>query len=109
MSESFSVEFCGNLEACRLEAKISRASAPPGERLVALVYDTSQGIVVRYFGSAVAKELPGLETAIAEARAELPHYVNRKGENPPAGITRPGLALWLTERDDETVMGRSIE
>jgi hypothetical protein len=70
------------------------------------VYDTSHGVVVNYFGSALTNpSLPGLDAAVAEARAELPHYINRRGENPPKGITRPGLALWLTERDDETVMG----
>jgi hypothetical protein len=106
----FSVQYCGNLEACRLEAKILRASAAPDDALVALVYDTPQGFVVRYFGSALANSrLPGLEAAIAEARAELLHYVNRRGENPPSNLTRPGLSLWLTERDDETVVGRPLE
>ncbi len=49
--------------------------------------------------------LPGLEAAIAEARAELLHYINRRGDKRPEGITRAGLRLWLTERDDETVIG----
>ena len=81
-------------------------SARPDDSLVALVYETSRGFVVSYFGSATANPtLPGLEAAIAEARAELLHYINRRGENPPTGITRPGLSLWLTERDDETVVG----
>lgn len=83
-----------------------RPSAHPDDALVALVYETSRGFVVSYFGSAVANPtLPGLDAAIAEAQAELLHYINRPGENPPASITRPGLSLWLTERDDETVMG----
>jgi hypothetical protein len=70
------------------------------------VYEASHGFVVSYFDSAMAKPtLPGLDAAIAEARSELLHYLNRRGENPPKGITRPGLSLWLTERDDETVMG----
>jgi len=102
----FSIQYCGNLEACRTEAKILRQAGPRDDALVALVYDTHQGIIVNYFGSALTNpSLPGLEAAVAEARAELPHYINRRGENPPKGITRPGLALWLTERDDETVMG----
>jgi len=33
----------------------------------------------------------------------------RRGENRPRGITRPGLSLWLTERDDETVVGKPIK
>jgi len=105
MTHDFSIQFCGNLEACRTEARILRPSAQPDDALV-LVYETSHGFVVTYFGSAKANPaLPGLDAAIAEARAELLHYINRMGENPPAGITRPGLSLWLTERDDETVMG----
>jgi hypothetical protein len=106
MTHGFSIQFCGNLEACRTEARILRPSAQADDALVALVYETSHGFVVSYFGSAIADPtLPGLNAAIAEARAELLHYINRRGENPPAGITRPGLSLWLTERDDETVMG----
>jgi len=110
MTHTFSIQFCGNVEACRTEARIFLPSAPPGDALVAVVYDTSQGIVVSYCGMAlVNRALPGLDAAIAEARAELPHYINRRGENRPEGITRAGLSLWLTERDDETVMGRPLE
>ena len=82
-----------------------RLSAQPDDALVALVYETSHGFVVSYFGSGAANPtLPGLDAAIAEARAELLHYTNCRGENPPAGVTRPGLSLWLTERDDKTVI-----
>ncbi len=110
MTQGFSIEFCGNLNACRLEVKISRLAGPPDERLVAVLYDTSDGVVVSYFGPASANStLPGLEAAIAEARTELLHYINRTGANPPQRITRPGLALWLTERDDETVVGRPVQ
>jgi hypothetical protein len=106
MMHGFSIEYCGNLEACRTEARISSASAKADPALVALVYETSRGFVVSYFGAALLnRTLPGLEAAIAEARSELLHYINRRGENRPRGITRPGLSLWLTERDDETVIG----
>jgi hypothetical protein len=109
MNHGFSIQVTGNLEACRTEARILRPSAKPDDALVALVYDTSRGFVVSYFGLAVSnRTLPGLDAAIAEARAELLHYINRRGTNRPEGITRPGLSLWLTERDDETVMGRPI-
>jgi hypothetical protein len=102
----FSIQYCGNLEACRTEARIFRPSAQPDDALVAVVYETSQGVVVDYFGSASKNSaLPGLDAAVAEARAELRHYINRRGENRPKNITRPGLSLWLTERDDETVKG----
>jgi hypothetical protein len=110
MTHDFAIQFCGNLEACRTEARILRRSAQPDDALVALVYDTSQGVVVSYYGLALVNPaLPGLEAAVAEAKTELLHYINRRGENLPKGITRPGLSLWLTERDDETVMGRPLE
>ncbi len=111
MTHRFSIQYCGNLQACRTEARILRTSGEAHEALVALVYDTSQGMVVDYLGSALTNPaaLPGLDAAITEARAELQHYINRRGENPPKGITRPGLSLWLTERDDETVVGMPHE
>jgi len=110
MTHGFFIQYCGNLEACRTEARILRPSAQPDDALVALVYETSQGVVVDYFGPASTNPaLPGLQAAVAEARAELSHYINRRGENPPNGITRPGLSLWLTERDDETVIGIALE
>lgn len=106
---SFSIQYCANVEACRTEARILRPSARPEEALVAVVYDSSQGVLVSYFGAALAAPaLPGLEVAVAEARAELVHYINRTGANRPRGITRPGLTLWLTERDDETVVGKPL-
>ena len=110
MTHGFSIQYCGNLEACRTEARILRPSAEPADALLALVYDTAHGVVVDYFGSAATNPaLPGLDAAVAEARAELHHYINRRGENRPRGITRPGLSLWLTERDDETVIGIPLE
>jgi len=110
MTYGFSIQFCGNIDACRTEARISQTSAPTGDALIAVVYEGSQGFVVSYFGLALSHpSLPGLDAAIAEARAELLHYINRRGENRPQGITRPGLSLWLTERDDETVMGLPLK
>ena len=110
MTHGFSIEFCGNLEACRTEARILSPSAERDHALLALVYETSRGFVVSYFGAALSnRTLPGLEAAIAEARAELLHYINRRGENRPRNITRPGLSLWLTERDDETVVGKPLK
>jgi hypothetical protein len=110
MAHDFAIQYCGNLEACRTEARILRQSASPDDALVALVYETTQGFVVDYLVSALANpKPPGLEAAISEARAELLHYINRRGENRPPRITRPGLSLWLTERDDETVMGLPLK
>jgi hypothetical protein len=106
VSQPFTVQFFGNVEACRTEARILPTSAQPSDAPVAVVYETSQGVVVSYPGAGVSKPgPPGLDAAIAEARAELLHYINRRGEPRPQGITRAGLSVWLMERDDETVMG----
>jgi hypothetical protein len=110
MTHGFTIQYTGNLEACRTEARILRPPAHGEDALLAVVYETSRGFIVSYFGAALSnRNLTGLDAAIAEARAELLHYINRRGENRPAGITRPGLSLWLTERDDETVLGKSLE
>jgi hypothetical protein len=110
MTQAFSIEYCANVEACRTEAKILAPAASASDALVALVYETSQGFVVDYLGPALRnRALPGLDAAIAEARRELLHYIHRRGEQRPQGITRAGLALWLTERDDETVIGIPLE
>ncbi|MBV8341815.1 MAG: hypothetical protein JO173_05475 [Gammaproteobacteria bacterium] len=110
MTHPFSIQYSGNLEACRTEARIAAPAGGTADALIALVYDSPQGFVVSYFGPALGnRALPGLEAAVAEAQSELCHYINRRGDNRPAGITRAGLSLWLTERDDETVMGLPLE
>jgi hypothetical protein len=110
VTHSFTIRFFGNLPACRTEAWILQPSAQAADAPIAVVYETSQGVVVTYPGAGPPRPaLPGLDAAIAEARAELPHYINRKGESRPQGITRAGLSLWLMERDDETVMGMPLE
>jgi hypothetical protein len=109
MTHSFTILFVGNVEACRTEARILRPEAQPPEAPVAVVYETREGFVVSYPGAGGSKPgLPGLDAAIAEARAELLHYINRKGDPRPEGITRPGLSVWLMERDDETIMGMPL-
>lgn len=111
MTHSFTIQFLGNVEACRTEAWIlQQRSGAAADAPVAVVYETSRGVVVSYPGArSAAPAMPGLDAAIAEARAELKHYINRKGEPRPQGITRAGLSLWLMERDDETVMGMPLE
>ena len=110
MTHTFSIDYCANVESCRTEARILAPAAVATDALVALVYETSQGFVVNYLGPALRnRALPGLDAAIAEARRELLHYIHRRGEQRPEGITRAGLSLWLTERDDETVIGIALE
>ncbi|MEE8371200.1 MAG: hypothetical protein V3R73_03560, partial [Sphingomonadales bacterium] len=46
--------------------------------------------------------------ALALARKTLQRYVNRRGEDPPEGLTAAGFSLWLMEMDDGTAMGQRI-
>lgn len=108
MTHSFTIQFVGNLEACRTEARILPPGADSSDAAVAIVYETSRGFIVTPAGAS-RPDLPGLDAAIAEARAELLHYINRKGQPRPEGITRAGLSVWLMERDDETVMGMPLK
>ena len=43
---------------------------------------------------------PALVEAVIEAKAELLHYVNRKGGVFPDDATAAGISLWLMQRDD---------
>jgi hypothetical protein len=109
VTHPFTVQYCGNLEACRTEARILQPLAQPSDAPVAVVYETAQGFVVSYPGAGVPQPpRPELEAAVEEARSELLHYINRRGEPRPQGITRAGLSVWLMERDDETVMGMPL-
>jgi hypothetical protein len=110
VTHPFIIRYLGNIQACRTEAWIVAPAAQPADPPLAIVYETAQGPVVSYPGAGPPKSpLPGLDDAVAEARTELRHYINRKGEQRPQGITRAGLSLWLMERDDETVMGTALE
>ena len=39
----------------------------------------------------------------------LKPYVNRRGENPPSGLSVVGLSLWLMEKADCTALGVRIQ
>lgn len=53
-------------------------------------------------------EAQRLASALARARETLAQYVNRRGDNPPGGLTAAGLSLWLMEMSDGTAMARPI-
>jgi hypothetical protein len=101
----FRTDICGNVDNRRTEAEIVR----DGE-LLALVYESVSGWNVEYFGAAARDpNIPGLAAEVAESRKALSQYVNRRGANAPAGLTRVGLSHWLMEKDDGTAMGRAID
>ena len=99
-----SITIVGNVERCRTEAEISDDE---GE-VLAVVYETSDG-----WHTDIMVEQPNLaatdfQIAVANAKAGLSHYVNRRGENPPENATQGAFSLWLMVKDDGTAMGVSL-
>ncbi len=105
MTAGFNRDVFGNIEAPRTEVEISK----DGEFL-AIVFESEAGWRTECLGAA-AKDpnIPGLSAQIAEARESLSHYINRRGLNPPEGLSPEGLAFWLMEKDDGTSMGQRID
>ena len=109
MSDTFKINFLGNVSDCRTEAEVSLRHSPSNtDPLCALVYEGESGHVVEWFGSAGESKSPGLTAAVEDAKLGLLNYVNRRGLNPPEGLTRAGLSLWLLEKEDGTAMGVSL-
>jgi hypothetical protein len=73
-----------------------------------VVYENELGPTVEWFGSAVESKSPALTAAVEDAKLGLLNYVNRQGLNPPEGLTRAGLSMWLLEKGDGTAMGVSL-
>ena len=105
----FSIVFMGNVQECRTEAEILLDRPGESEHLVALVYETTEGWQVRILDEAMAETREqDLAEAASRAAAKLREYVNRRGDNPPAGLTAAGLSFWLMEKRDGTAMGRPV-
>jgi hypothetical protein len=105
MAAGFKRDVFGNIEVPRTEVEISK-----GGEFLAIVYESESGWKTEYLGTAANNaDIPGLSAQVAEARDGLSHYVDRRGLNPPSGLTPEGLAFWLMEKDDGTSMGRRID
>lgn len=104
MKHPFSITIFGNVDECRTEAEVSIDG-----NLAVLVYESTAGWQTELPGGAdLSADASELVNAIAEARSRLQTYANRRGLNPPIGLTRPGLAFWLMEKTDGTVMGKAV-
>jgi hypothetical protein len=101
--DTYSVTILGNVEECRTEAEISRDG-----RVVAIVYESSDGWHTEVVGAHLTQSECDLEQAVEGARETLSHYVNRLGNDPPQNATRGDFALWLMMKDDGTAMGISL-
>ena len=96
----FDIEIVGNIQACRTEAEVSWIDGA----FLAVVYESADGWQVE---PATSEALSPETTAaiLTAAQSRLQHYVNRRGENPPPGLSGAGLSLWLMEKADGTAMG----
>jgi len=78
------------------------------DTLVAAVYELPAGWKVDLYRSPRGLDLDAFLNALHAARTCLLQYVNRLGENPPEGLTRMGLSLWLLEKGDGTAWGINL-
>ena len=109
MNAPFSITFLGNVTDCRAEAEVSLRHSPADtDPLCAVVYENASGSVVEWFGGAKESKSPALTEAVESAKLGLLAYVNRRGSNPPEGLTRAGLSLWLLEKTEGTAMAVTL-
>ncbi len=78
----------GNIEAGRLEAEVVNEQ----HDLVAIVYEDDAGWHVEKHGS---EELP--DELLSKIKDELISHPNRKGNDPPEGMSRGQYSLWLLD------------
>jgi hypothetical protein len=74
------------------------------DKYVANVYERPDGWKIDLYHSPQGLDLEELLRAVAAAKEQLGEYVNRRGENPPEGLTAAALSLWLTEKADGTTL-----
>src|ERR1700730_14155803 len=101
----YSLTIVGNVERRRTEAKIADSEGV----VLAIVYEEIDGwhtdILVEQLNQASAD----FWTVVDNARQNLSHYVNRRGENPPENATWGAFSLWLMVKDDGTAMGMNMK
>jgi hypothetical protein len=106
--EGFWMQVVGNVDSRRTEVEIYPAGTAAHTDPVAVVYDSRDGWIVRNASGTASPTIAIPPSVIKRAEERLKDYVNRRGENPPVGLTRPGLSLWLTEKSDGTAMGVKV-
>lgn len=106
----YKIMICGNVNSCRTEAEIELQRMDGEPLLVGLVYETDNGWQQEAIEKVhIAANDKDFAAAAAEARRCLEEYINRRGENPPEGLTNSGLSFWLMKKKDGTSMGRAYQ
>lgn len=104
MPPQFQIQVCGDITRGHTIAEIASGQQP-----VASVFETSAGWQIEVYPADVpCLPLDAFLTVVASAKERLGVYVNRRGQNPPEGLTRAGFSLWLMEKNDGTAMGQTI-
>lgn len=101
---SYAVTVWGNVEKCRTEAEVSRDG-----RIVAIVYEASDGWHTDTIDGKLAQPQSDFDEALNTACQILSQHANRCGTNPPQNATAGALSLWLMVKADGTAMGRSLQ
>jgi hypothetical protein len=99
----YSATILGNVEQCRTEAEISDSDGA----VLAVVYESSDGWHTDVLVEPLNQAATDFHSAVENAKENLSHYVNRRGEEPPENATRGSFSLWLMMKDDGTTMGRA--
>jgi hypothetical protein len=94
----------GNLTSYRTEAEISDEAG----NVLCVVYEDHEGWHTDSFDREFDQNVSDFAAAVRDAKEMLSRYVNRRGDNPPHGLTAGALALWLMVRDDGTAMGQPV-
>jgi hypothetical protein len=100
LHEPFNISVCGDVSKGYTVAEIDFGQQP-----VASVFEDSDGWHIEIFpADASSFPLDAFLCAVAYARERLSLYVNRRGENPPDGLSAAGFSFWLMQKSDGTVM-----
>src|SRR4051812_12876714 len=91
-----------------VDAPVACAEILSGEDVVASIYETRDGWKIDLYQSPRGLDLDGLLGAVASAKERLSEYPNRRGDDPPEGLSAPGLSLWLTEKADGTTLADRV-
>ncbi len=97
----FSKVTLGNADTGRTEVEISDDSGTT----IAVLYENQVGFQIQILHSAGETLSDDFASFVQQAKEDLAHYVNRRGENPPEGLTKDAFSLWLLEKDDGTCLG----
>jgi hypothetical protein len=101
---AFRVSICGDVTKGCTVAEINW-----GEQFVASVFENFDGWHIEMYPSGpISLPLDAFLDSVRQTKKKLSCYVNRRGENPPEGLSAAGFSLWLMQKSDGTAMGVKI-